>query len=102
VGRVDYEGELLVVLGRGGKNVAEADAMGLVAGYTLFNDVTARDLQRADQKRGHPWFRAKSMDTFGPMGPHLVTADEIPDPHALRLTPWSRSCRASSRSNPAT
>lgn len=86
VGRVDYEGELLVVLGRGGKNVAETDAMDLVAGYTIFNDVTAREMQRADQGRGHPWFRSKSMDTFGPMGPYLVTADEITDPHALRLT----------------
>lgn len=86
VGRVDYEGELLVVLGRGGKNVSEADAMSLVTGYTLFNDVTARELQRADQGRKHPWFRSKSMDTFGPMGPYLVTADEVPDPHDLRLT----------------
>lgn len=85
-GRVDYEGELLVVLGKGGKNVSEADAMGLVAGYTIFNDVTAREIQRADQARKHPWFRSKSLDTFGPMGPYLVTADEIPDPHDLRLT----------------
>ncbi len=84
-GRVDYEGELLVVLGRGGKNVPETDAMNLVAGYTIFNDVTARELQRADQARKHPWFRSKSMDTFGPMGPYLVTADEVPDPHALRI-----------------
>jgi 2-keto-4-pentenoate hydratase/2-oxohepta-3-ene-1,7-dioic acid hydratase in catechol pathway len=83
---VDYEGELLVVLGKGGKNVSEADAMGLVCGYSLFNDVTARALQRADQERKHPWFRSKSLDTFGPLGPYLVTADEIPDPHNLRLT----------------
>jgi 2-keto-4-pentenoate hydratase/2-oxohepta-3-ene-1,7-dioic acid hydratase in catechol pathway len=86
VGRVDYEGELLVVLGKGGKNVSEADAMGLVCGYSLFNDVTARALQRDDQERKHPWFRSKSLDTFGPLGPYLVTADEIPDPHNLRLT----------------
>jgi 2-keto-4-pentenoate hydratase/2-oxohepta-3-ene-1,7-dioic acid hydratase in catechol pathway len=86
VGRVDYEGELLVVLGGGGKNVAEGDALRLVAGYTLFNDVTARALQRADQERKHPWFRSKSMDTFGPMGPYLVNADAVPDPHDLRLT----------------
>ena len=85
VGRVDYEGELLVVLGRGGKHVSEADAMELVAGYTIFNDVTAREMQRADQARKHPWFRSKSMDTFGPMGPCLVTADAVPDPHALRI-----------------
>ena len=86
VGRVDYEGELLAVLGRGGKDVSEADALGLVAGYTVFNDVTARALQRGDQERKHPWFRSKSMDTFGPMGPYLVTADEVPDPHGLRIS----------------
>lgn len=86
VGRVDYEGELLVVLGKGGKNVSESEAMNLVCGYSLFNDVTARALQRADQERKHPWFRSKSLDTFGPLGPYLVTADEIPDPHDLRLT----------------
>ena len=83
---MDYEGELLAVLGKGGKNVREEDAMNLVCGYSLFNDVTARALQRADQERKHPWFRSKSLDTFGPLGPYLVTADEIPDPHDLRLT----------------
>jgi len=88
LGRVDYEAELLVVLGKEGKNVAEADAMELVVGYTIFNDVTARAQQRSDQERKHPWFRSKSVDTFGPMGPLLVTSEEIPDPHALRL-----SCR---------
>lgn len=86
VGRVDFEGELLVILGRGGKNVIEADAMSLVVGYSIFNDVTARALQRADQERKHPWFRSKSLDTFGPMGPYLVTTDAVPDPHALRLS----------------
>lgn len=86
MGRVDFEAELLVVLGRGGKNVPEADAMDLVAGYSVFNDVTAREVQRADQGRKHPWFRSKSVDTFGPMGPYLVTADEVPDPHALRVS----------------
>jgi 2-keto-4-pentenoate hydratase/2-oxohepta-3-ene-1,7-dioic acid hydratase in catechol pathway len=86
LGRVDFEAELLVVLGRGGRYVSEANAMDLVAGYTVFNDVTAREQQRKDQERKHPWFRSKSMDTFGPMGPYLVTADEVPDPHALRVT----------------
>jgi 2-keto-4-pentenoate hydratase/2-oxohepta-3-ene-1,7-dioic acid hydratase in catechol pathway len=88
VGRVDYEAELLVVLGKGGRNVPESEAMGLVAGYTVFNDVTARDVQKGLQAKKHPWFLGKSMDTFGPMGPYLVTADEVPDPHALgvRLT----------------
>jgi len=99
VGRVDYEAELLVVLGRGGKNVSEADAMGLVAGYSVFNDMTAREVQRADQGRKHPWFRSKSMDTFGPMGPYLVTADEVPDPHALRI---SLSVNGETRQNDTT
>jgi len=86
IGRVDFESELLVVLGKGGKNVREEDAMKLVAGYSVFNDVTARDQQRAAQERKHPWFLSKSLDTFGPMGPYLVTADDVPDPHALRIT----------------
>jgi 5-oxopent-3-ene-1,2,5-tricarboxylate decarboxylase/2-hydroxyhepta-2,4-diene-1,7-dioate isomerase len=86
VGRVDYEAELLVVLGTGGKNLAEADAMRHVVGYSVFNDVTARERQRADQEKKQPWFRSKSLDTFGPLGPFLVTADEVPDPHDLRIT----------------
>lgn len=86
IGRVDYEAELLVVLGRGGKNVNEANAMDLVAGYTVFNDITARAQQRADIEQKHPWFRSKSLDTSGPMGPILVTTDEISDPHALRIS----------------
>jgi len=86
VGRVDYEAELLVVLGKGGKNIPEADAMGHVVGYAIFNDVTARERQRAAQEKRHPWFLAKSLDTFGALGPYLVTADEVPDPHGLRIT----------------
>lgn len=86
VGRVDFEGELLVVLGDGGRNVSEDEAMSLVAGYSVFNDVTARDRQRAAQEKKQPWFLAKSMETFGPLGPCLVTADRIPDPHDLHLT----------------
>lgn len=86
VGRVDFEGELAVVLGKGGKNIPESEALSLVAGYTLFNDVTARDEQKRAQARSLPWFLSKSYDTFGPMGPCLVTADEIPDPHNLTLT----------------
>jgi 5-oxopent-3-ene-1,2,5-tricarboxylate decarboxylase/2-hydroxyhepta-2,4-diene-1,7-dioate isomerase len=86
VGRVDYEAELMVVLGSGGKDIAEDDAMALVAGYTVFNDVTARERQKADIAEKHPWFRSKSMDTFGPMGPFLVTADEVADPHSLDIS----------------
>ena len=84
-GRVDYEGELLVVLGKGGKNIAEVDAMRYVVGYTCFNDVTAREKSKALQSKGHPWFLAKSLDTFGPLGPHLVTVDELPNPSQIRV-----------------
>lgn len=85
VGRVDFEGELLVVLGKGGKNIDEAAAMAHVVGYTCFNDVTAREKSKALQSKGHPWFLAKNLDTFGPLGPHLVTANELPDPSDLAV-----------------
>ncbi len=86
IGRVDYEGELAVVIGTGGRNLTEAEALGHVAGYTLLNDVTARDAQKRALGKSLPWFLSKSYDTFGPLGPCLVTADEIPDPSALTLT----------------
>ncbi len=86
IGQVDYEAELLVVIGKGGKNISEEDAMNHVVGYSVFNDVTARTQQRADQARKHPWFRSKSFDTSGPLGPHLVTADEVSDPHNLKIS----------------
>jgi 2-keto-4-pentenoate hydratase/2-oxohepta-3-ene-1,7-dioic acid hydratase in catechol pathway len=80
-GRTDWEAELAVVIGRRGFRVSEKHALSHVAGYTIMNDVSARDLQRSDGQ----WTRAKSLDTFGPMGPELVTADEVGDPHALRI-----------------
>ena len=86
MGRVDFEAELLVVIGRGGKSISPGEAMNHVIGYSIFNDVTAREQQREDQGRKHPWFRSKSVDTFGPLGPWLVTADEVPDPHNLRVS----------------
>ncbi len=79
--KVDYEGELAVVIGQRCKYVTTADALNVVAGYTIFNDVTARDFQ----KRTTQWTLGKSFDTFGPMGPALVTRDEIPDPGNLEL-----------------
>jgi 2-keto-4-pentenoate hydratase/2-oxohepta-3-ene-1,7-dioic acid hydratase in catechol pathway len=79
---VDYEGELGVVIGATASAVSEAEALDYVAGYTVVNDVSARDVQ----KRGSQWVLGKSFDTFGPMGPALVTADEIPDPQALEIT----------------
>jgi 5-carboxymethyl-2-hydroxymuconate isomerase len=82
--QLDYEGELAVVIGRTARDVAEGDAMGYVFGYTIVNDVSARDLQQTERQ----WARAKGCDTFAPMGPWVVTADEIPDPHALRIRTW--------------
>ena len=81
--RVDHEAELGLVLGfddceeRGRKDVAEGDANGLVAGYTVINDVTARKLQGQDREHKYPWLRAKAIDTFCPTGPFVVPADAI-------------------------
>jgi len=85
-GRCDFEGELAVVIGKRGRNVSEKEAMDYVAGYTLINDVTARDEQKRAIARSLPWFMSKSYDTFGPLGPCIVTADEIRNPHALEIT----------------
>jgi len=82
--RVDYEVELAFVLGRRAKLVSASEAMGCVAGYTVLNDVSARDYQF--EKPGHQWHLAKSFDTFCPIGPCIVTADEIADPHDLALS----------------
>lgn len=76
-GRVDHEGEYGVVIGKQARHVAAADARDYVAGYTLLNDVTAREIQRADIAKGKPWFRAKNLDTFCPLGPAVVMADAI-------------------------
>ena len=79
--RVDAEAELAFVVGRRARDVEERGALSYVAGYSVLNDVSNRDLQ----KERLQWFFAKSADGFGPMGPWLVTADEIPDPHALGI-----------------
>jgi len=79
--QVDYEAELAVVIGRRAKNVIAARALDFVLGYTAFNDVSARDFQFADGQ----WQRGKSCDTFAPMGPVIVTADALPDPHSLSI-----------------
>ncbi len=81
---VDYEGELAVVIGKRGKNIPVTQALEYVFGYTCACDVTARDWQNRLQKK--QWARGKSFDTFCPLGPWIVTADEIPDPGLLRLT----------------
>ncbi len=79
--RLDWEVELGVVLGRAGKNIAAAQALDSIFGYTVINDISARDLQFRHQQ----WFKGKSLDGSCPMGPWIVTADEIADPHALNL-----------------
>ena len=82
--KLDYEVELAAVIGRRAKGVSEADAPGYVFGYLVANDVSARDWQFHT-----PTFTmGKSFDTHGPIGPWIVTADEVPDPHALRLRAW--------------
>lgn len=80
--QIDYEAELAFVIGRRGRHVSESEAPAYVAGYTCLNDVSARDIQFSDKQ----WVRAKSFDTFAPLGPCLVTADEIGDPHALDIS----------------
>ena len=81
---LDYEVELAAIIGRRGKNIAQESALEYVAGYTIFNDLTARDVQCAESQRGNHLL-GKNFDTAGPMGPYLVTADEVPDPHRLTL-----------------
>ena len=81
--RMDYEVELGVVIGTKARSVAEADALDHVAGYTICNDVSERSLQVGGPGE---WIKAKSYDSFGPLGPWLVTSDEIPDPQKLNLT----------------
>ncbi len=80
---VDYEGELAVIIGKRCKNVSKAEAIRHVLGYTCANDVSARDWQR--QFGGSQWTRGKTFDTFAPLGPCLVTPDEIPNPNNLRI-----------------
>ena len=80
---VDYEAELAVIIGRTCKNVSRANALDYVYGYTCANDVSARDWQK--KRGGSQWCRGKTFDTFAPLGPCLVTADEVPNPNRLEL-----------------
>lgn len=82
-GEVDYECELAVIIGRHARNVSEADALSYVFGYTAANDVSARRWQR--EGGGGQWIRGKGFDTFCPLGPAIVTADELGDPQSLRI-----------------
>lgn len=79
---LDYEGELAVVIGKRAHRLARNTALEVVFGYTVFNDVTARAVQQGRKQ----WFKGKSADTFGPIGPWVVTADEIVDPQSLHVT----------------
>ena len=91
--KLDLECELAIVIGRRASGIGRDEAPGVIFGYTILNDVTMRDLQREDKQ----WLRAKGSDGFAPMGPGVVTADEIGDPGALRLRssvngePWQDS-----------
>jgi 2-keto-4-pentenoate hydratase/2-oxohepta-3-ene-1,7-dioic acid hydratase in catechol pathway len=80
--KIDWEVELAVVISRSGKNITTDEAMNYIFGYTIMNDISARDLQR-DHKQ---YFKGKSLDGSAPMGPCIVTADSLPDPHLLHLT----------------
>ncbi len=80
---VDFEAELVVVIGQGGRHIPESEALSHVAAYCCGNDVSARDWQL--QKPGGQWLLGKSFDTFAPIGPALVTADEVPNPGDLRV-----------------
>jgi len=83
-GKVDFEGEMAVVIGSRIQNCPESEALGAVFGYTCANDVSARDLQFRDIQL----LRGKSLDTFCPLGPWIVTADEIPNPNSLKIRSW--------------
>ncbi|HEY2074677.1 MAG TPA: fumarylacetoacetate hydrolase family protein, partial [Gaiellaceae bacterium] len=82
---LDYELELAVIVGKPGKWFSPEEAMDYVAGYVIFNDITARDIQRNEMRSGVFSF-CKAIDTFCPLGPWIVTPDEIPDPHDLAMT----------------
>jgi 2-keto-4-pentenoate hydratase/2-oxohepta-3-ene-1,7-dioic acid hydratase in catechol pathway len=85
VGRVDHEVEIAVIIGKSGRYIAERKALEYVAGYTIVNDITARELQKKDVAKGKPWLRSKSYDTFCPMGPYLIPKDEIGDLSSLSM-----------------
>ena len=82
--KLDYEGELAIVIGKRCRHVSEEQASSVIAGFTIMNDVSVRDWQM----RSHTWTLGKSFDTHGPSGPWIITADEIPDPHNLDIKTW--------------
>jgi 2-keto-4-pentenoate hydratase/2-oxohepta-3-ene-1,7-dioic acid hydratase in catechol pathway len=92
MGRMDHEVELAAVIGKTATRVKKRSAYACIAGYTICNDVTARTVQTNDIQNRHPWFRSKSFDTFTPLGPWMLTADEIRPPVRLPL-----ECRVNGR-----
>ena len=80
----DFEGELAVVIGQTARNLLAADALDVVFGYAVMNDVSARDVQASEPQ----WVRAKGADTFAPWGPWITTRDEVPDPQNLAIRTW--------------
>lgn len=85
LGRVDPEVELAFIIGKQARHVREDEAKDYIAGYTILNDMTARDLQRKDIGNRHPWYRSKSIDTFCPIGPWIITGDEIDPRESLEI-----------------
>lgn len=85
VAMMDWEAELAAVIGRKARGVSAADALGIVAGYTNFNDLSARDWLATRPGVGVDWVRHKAFDGFGPLGPYFVPAEFVPDPQALRI-----------------
>jgi len=83
-GELDFEGELAVIIGKGGRGIPEGEALSYCFGYSVMNDVTARELQKNDRQ----WIRGKGLDSFGPLGPFMATRDEVPDPQDLRIRTW--------------
>ena len=87
VKELDYEVELAVIMGRKMKNIPEDEVLEYIYGYTIMNDITARDIQKNESQ----WYRAKSFDTFGPLGPVIVDKDKITDPQNLNLKSYVNS-----------
>jgi len=86
--KMDYEVELAVVIGRSCKDVTPEQALDYVLGYTCANDISTRDWQKVPELAGSQWCRSKMFDGFAPLGPVVVTADEVKDPGALRIQTW--------------
>ena len=83
IGRIEHEVELAVVIGQTTKQVSKSEAMSVIAGYTIANDISARAAQKESMANGQPWTFSKGLDTFLPSGPYMIPADSVDDPHKL-------------------